>query len=184
MKGFTLLETLVTILIFSFIIGGIYGVMNITNTNYDANLVSLNLQRQARQGMSWLVREIRQASFSTILDKDNNRNSITFNRPGEPSVTYSLVPNNSLCNKGTINLPTSQLWRNYPTGQVVANDIVGLTFYSLPCDSCCDPVPSTCTKEYIPLQKIKLEVCRTFSSLGNERTLEFSLTEQVTVRNP
>ena len=159
MKGFTLLETLVTVLIFTFIMAGMYGVLNIAKTNYDTNLVSLNLQRQARQGMSWLSREIRQASWDSIHDKDTERNSITFDRPDVNggtvyNVTYSLV--------------SGQLWRNYPTGQVIANNITGLTFSQIVGN----------------VQKIILEASKTFRSLGKDRPLTFSLTEQVQVRNP
>ena len=164
MKGFTLLEILVTVLIFSFIVGGIYGVLNIARGNYDTNSVSLNLQRQARQGMNRLSREIRQAYLSSIVPGEEN-DTITFDRPGENGVTYSLV--------------SGQLWRGYPTGTVIANDITGLTFHQLPCCT-----PCTNPKVFFPLQKIILEASKTFNSLGKERTLTFSLTEQVTVRNP
>ena len=114
MKGFTLFEILVTVLIFTFIIGGMYGVLSISTTNYNTNLVSLNLQRQVRQGMSRLIREIRQAYLSSILDKDQNRSSITFNTPDANGVKYSLV--------------SGQLWQGYPTGTVIANDITVLAF--------------------------------------------------------
>ncbi len=154
MKGFTLLEILVAILIFTFIIGGMYSVLNISKTNYDTNLASLNLQRQARQGMSWLIREIRQAYLSSIPNKDQNRSSITFNTPDANGVQYSLV--------------SGQLWRGYPTGTVIANDITALAF---------PPIVGN-------LQKITLEASKTFRSLGKDRTLTFSLTEQVEVRNP
>lgn len=153
MKGFTLLETLVTVLIFTFIIGGMYGVLNLTRTNYDTNLVSLNLQRQTRQGMSRLSREIRQAYLSSILDRDQNRTSITFNTPDANGVKYSLV--------------SGQLWRRYPTGTVIANDITVLAF---------PPIVGN-------IQKITLQASKTFRSLGKERTLTFPLTQQVEVRN-
>ena len=153
MKGFTLLEILVTVLIFGFIIVGMYGVLNITQANYSTNSVSLNLQRQARQGMNRLSREIRQAYLSSIVPGEEN-DTITFDRPGENGVTYSLV--------------SGQLWRGYPTGTVIANDITVLAF---------PPIVGN-------LQKITLEASKTFFSGGKERTLTFSLTEQVTVRNP
>ena len=143
-------------LIFTLIIGGIYGALNIAKINYDTNLVSLNLQRQVRQGMSQLVREIRQAYLISITDKDLNRNSITFNRPGEDNITYSLI--------------AGQLRRS-PGGQVIANDIAGLYFAPLSFNSSAN--------EYIPLQKITLVASKTVHS----RLLTFSLIEQVRVRN-
>ncbi|MCX5713142.1 MAG: prepilin-type N-terminal cleavage/methylation domain-containing protein [Candidatus Omnitrophica bacterium] len=59
MRGFTLLETLVTVIIFTFILGSMYGVLNIAKTNYDTNSVMIELQAQARQAMHQLTREIR-----------------------------------------------------------------------------------------------------------------------------
>jgi prepilin-type N-terminal cleavage/methylation domain-containing protein len=160
MKAFTLVEILVTILIFSFIVGGIYGVLNISKTNYDTNLVSLNLQRQARQGMSWLSREIRQARLSTIVIEvdGNNNNIITFNTLDATGIKYYVG--------------TTQLKREYPTGTVGirANDITVLSF----------PARSAGSN----IQKIALEASKTFFSGGKEHTITFPLTEQVTVRNP
>lgn len=163
-----MLEILVTVLIFIFIVAGMYGVLNIAKTNYDTNLASLNLQRQARQGMSWLSREIRQARLSTIVIgvDGNNNNNITFNALDATGIKYyvetTLVSGKTLW----------QLKREYPTGTVIirANDITVLSF----------PARSAGSN----IQKIRLEASKTFRSLGKERTLTFSLTEQVAVRNP
>lgn len=160
MKGFTLLETLVTILIFTFIVGGMYGVLNIYRANYDTNLVSLNLQRQARQGMNWLSREIREAGLSTIVIPPD-RSSITFDIPtatGVRTVRYYVE--------------TTQLKRESSPDpvEIRANDITVLSF----------PERSAGSN----LQKMTLEASKTFRSLGKERTLTFSLTEQVQIRNP
>jgi hypothetical protein len=131
-----------------------YNVLIISTTNYDTKLVSLNLQRQARQGMSRLSREIRQAYLTSILNSTQNRTNITFNTTVANGVTYSLV--------------LGQLWRGYPTGMVIANNITNLTF---------PPIEGN-------LQKITLGASKTFRSLGRNRTLTFNLTEQVEVRNP
>jgi len=166
-KGFTLLETVVTVLIFTFIIGGMYGVLNLARTNYDTNLVSLNLQRQARQGMSWLSRETRQASWASINitpPDANNNNSITFNTPDANGVNYSVT-------KTQVSGQTLwQLKRTYPAGSVKirANDIIGLNF----------------SKNSGHILNIQVQASKTFSSGGQGRTLTFSLTEQVEVRNP
>ena len=155
MKGFTLLEILVTVLIVTFIIGGLYGVFNVNTTNYETNLVLLNLQRQARQGMSRLSREIRQASLSSILDKDQNRTSITFNTSAAIGIKYSLV--------------SGQLKRECPTCTdiIIANDITVLAF---------SPVVGN-------LQKITLEARKAFRSNGNDYSFAFPLIDQVKVRN-
>ncbi|MBF0521473.1 MAG: prepilin-type N-terminal cleavage/methylation domain-containing protein [Candidatus Omnitrophica bacterium] len=111
MKGFTLFEVLITTVIFAFVAGGIYGILVIATSNYDAEEASLNLQRQARQGMNWLVRDVRQAYLSTIPNKTQSRSSIAFDIPGETGITYSIV--------------AGQLVRK---GVVVANNITSLTF--------------------------------------------------------
>jgi len=160
-KGFTLLETLVTVLIFTFIIAGMYGVSNVTRTNYDTNLVSLNLQQQARQGMSRLSREARQASWVSIvpgsLDENGIYHSITFNTPDATGVNYSLV--------------SGQLQRIdsvHTVPKIIANDMIDLIF----------------SKESLGhLLNIQVHASKTFRSLGQERTLTFPLTEKVAVRN-
>ena len=158
MKGFTLFETLVAILIFIFIVGGMYGVLVIALTNYDTNLVSLNLQHQARQGMNRMVKEIRQAYWDDGVEHEirieldaNGNNSITFDRFAATDVTYFLV--------------SGKLWRG---GTVIANDIGVLKF------------SKDLTKH---LLKIQMQASKTFRSLGKDRTLTFFLTEQVQVRN-
>jgi prepilin-type N-terminal cleavage/methylation domain-containing protein len=158
-KGFTLLEILVTILIFSFIVGGMYGVLNVSRTNYDANSVSLNLQRQARQGMSWLVRDLRAAkASSTNIVQDGSNNNITFNTSSETDVKYY------------VNATTSQLKRISSTSAEVvkANDITGLVF------------PARGSSN---IQQIQLNASKTFFSNGQNRTLTLPFTEQVQMRN-
>lgn len=166
MKGFTLLETLVTVVIFTFILGSMYGVLNVARTNYGTSSVMLELQAQARQAMHQLAREIRQAYLSSIVDKGVDKNIINFSRPGAGNITYSFSPG------------SGRLWRN-SEDTVIANDITGLTFSALTCVSCC-AAADTCPKEYIPLQKITLTAGKTV----NSRVLTFSLTEQVQIRNP
>jgi len=179
MKGFTLLEILVTVLIFTFIIAGIYGVLIITQTNYDTNSVSLNLQRQVRQGMSLLIREIRQAYWKSIWDPAaiplpvnnitgpdaNNNYAITFNTLNANGINYSVIK--------TV-VSGNELWQLKRTIgteiRIIANDIRSLTFTR-------DPGGAQ-------VVTIKVGASRTFRSLGKDRTLTFSLTEQVQLRNP
>lgn len=166
MKGFTLIEVLVTCLIFSLIIGGIYGVMNLTKINYDTNLVSLNLQRQARQGMNLLSREIRQASWASINIEPPDpevpgdlSHSIRFNTPEENDVNYSVQFSEQTA--------LWQLKRN--TDKVIANDIRELNLYQ--------DLPKK-------LLNITMLASKTFFLFGKERIVTFSLTQQVEVRNP
>ena len=176
MKGFTLFEILVAILILTFIVGGICGVLNISKTNYDTNLVSLNLQRQARQGMSRLSREIRQAKVWDSInivpappDFDiNGNNSITFNTPD--ATTGTSV---NYCVTRTV-VSGKELWQLQRTDsahtvpEIIANDIRVLKFLK---DSTGH------------LLNIQVQASKTFHSLGKDRTLTFPLTEKVAVRN-
>jgi len=164
-KGFTLLEALVTILIFSFIIVGIFGLLYYARSNYDTGLASLNLQRQARQGMSWLSREIRQASWASL--PTNAVNAITFNTPDANSVNYAVI--NTVVSGQTL----WQLRRTCPASadEIRANDITGLTF-------------SKNSGLGVQIGTVTVQASKTFSSGGTARTLTFSLSEQVEVRNP
>ncbi len=161
-KGFTLIEALVTILIFSFAILGIYGFLNYARINYDTNLVWLNLQQQARQGMSWLSREVRQAYWPPEISGPDayGNQAITFRMtPDANYVCYSVVKEGS---------EPWQLKRTDTTGtKKRANDITNLTFSS--------PGGRILT--------ITVTARKTFSSFGKVRTLTFPLTQQVKVRN-
>ena len=168
MKGFTLFEILVTVLILTFIIGGMYGVLIISTTNYNTNLASLNLQRQARQGMRWLSRDIRQASWASrdIDGPDANNNyNITFNTTDATGVEY-FVSATTLASGVTL----WQLKRECPTCTdiIIANDIRCLNL----------------SQGSGQILNIQMQASKTFRSLGRDRTLTFNLTEQVQVRNP
>lgn len=167
MKGLTLLETLVAIGIFSFIILGIFSVLGVGGANYSANLTSLNLQQQVRQGMNWLTKEARQAYWDSIeipavVDAYGNH-SITFNTMDSTGVEYFVEPT-------TVAGKTLwQLKRRDPAHtEVKANDIKLLTF-------------SKDSSEHI--LSIRMQASKTFRSFGKDQTLVFSLNEQIQVRN-
>ncbi len=167
MKGLTLLETLIAIGIFSFVIAGIFGVLGIGGTSYNTNLNSLNLQREARQGMGWLIKEARKASWATLQTPgpDANGNfSITFDTPDQAGVSYSVV------HTVVAGKDLWQLHRTVPGGapQIRANDVTVLTASK-------DPV-----KHILNMQ---MQTSKTFSSFGQNRTLTFSLTERIQIRN-
>lgn len=113
LTGFTLLEVLIAAFIFSFIVAGIYGVMNVVNASYSTELGMLDLQQQARQSMQWIVREIREAS-SVIITPGTNSDAISFNTPNETGIQYSVVNN--------------QVIRNYNGTRIIAFDISSLRF--------------------------------------------------------
>jgi len=80
MRGFTLLEILVVVLIFGILTTGIFGVLNIGNIIFKDDITLVELQQQARQGMDSLVKEIRE---STGIPLGSGFTTITFNIPSE-----------------------------------------------------------------------------------------------------
>ena len=66
MRGFTLVEVLVSLLILSIVLAGIFAVLNVGQMNWNSSMSSLDLQQQVRQAMDGMSKEIRQSSFSNI----------------------------------------------------------------------------------------------------------------------
>lgn len=167
-KGLTLLETLIAIGIFSFVVMGIFGVLGAGGTHYATNLASINLQRQARQGMSWLCKDVRPASWLsiTISAADaNGNNRIKFNTPDATGVEYYVE---SPAVSGETFWQLKRIDSVNITPRVKAKDISVLKF----------------TQEASGnILKIEMTASKTFSSFGKSRTLTFSLTEKVKVRN-
>lgn len=114
-KGFTLVEVLVTVLIFSFVSAMMYSVLNVGYSLYSRLSVSMDLQ-QAKNGMDRIVREVRASSAATVTTIDANSDKITFTTPLSNGIQYYR--------SGT------QLIREYPSGttKVVADNIAFLKF--------------------------------------------------------
>ena len=111
LKGYTLVEALISVLILAFILLGVYGVLQTGNTIITNDNALLEMQQQARNAMDRMVREIRQSSTQTI----SGGNQITFTIPGAAGIQYLL--------SGTT------LQRVYSGNTVnVANSIANLNF--------------------------------------------------------
>jgi prepilin-type N-terminal cleavage/methylation domain-containing protein len=111
MKGFSLLEVLIAVVIFSLVIMGVYGVFSVANRNYAVDAALVELAQQTRQTMFWLTKDIREASALSITNIDSASDAISFNAIGETGIQYYLDNN--------------QLIREFPSGtrRVVANNI-------------------------------------------------------------
>ena len=171
MRGLTLLEVLISIGILSFVILGVFSVLSVGGANYSTNFASLGLQQQARQGMSWLVREVRQAKWNSVnpLGPDENGNS---------SITFDML--NAATGTGVHYFVTKtvasgrELWQlqrtdnAHPAAQTKANDIRVLT------------ISKNDAKHII---NIGMQASKTIRSFGKDQTLTFSLNEQIRVRN-
>jgi prepilin-type N-terminal cleavage/methylation domain-containing protein len=111
MKGFTLIEVLVVMLVFSVMIIAIYDVLSVGQSVFDTSSGELDLTQEGRTAMFRMIKEVRSASALTI----NSASNITFSTPTVTGVSYHL--------DGT------DLVRNDASGfEVVAGHVSNLTF--------------------------------------------------------
>lgn len=131
MKGFTLIEILVSVLILGLLVAGIYAVLNIGSMVFREDINLVGLQQQVRRAMDSMVNEIRESKLSVITLADANT-KITFSVPpavyGDPwvgPISYYRDVNDAN-NDGVVN----QIIREYPLGtrKILANDITALSF--------------------------------------------------------
>ena len=117
-KAFTLIELMVTLLIFTIILTAIYSSFTISNNFYQIDMGLLNVQQQARQAMDWLVKELRESSSSSVSISYTSPSleNITFNTPSKTGIQYYVA--------------SGQLIREHPVGttRVIANNITALDY--------------------------------------------------------
>jgi prepilin-type N-terminal cleavage/methylation domain-containing protein len=97
-KGFTLIEVLVVILIFTFIMAALFGMLNLGNATFNTDIGILELQQGCRRAMEGMSREIRQNRSADINITDdsgatvNPGTRINFRLPGSSyCYRYSLI---------------------------------------------------------------------------------------------
>jgi type II secretory pathway component PulJ len=76
--AFTLVEALLTVLIFTVMLGGVYGSLQVGTrawTNLSANLIT---RQEMRRGLMAVTKDLRQAS-DLLVEKDSNTNSVLVN---------------------------------------------------------------------------------------------------------
>ncbi len=131
MKGFTLVEVLVSVLILGLLVAGIYAVLNIGSMVFREDINLVGLQQQARRVMDTMINEIRESKSSEINSVCAS-SSITFNttpavygNPWVGPISYYLDGSDAN-NDGVVN----QVIREYPpnTRKILANDITSLSF--------------------------------------------------------
>ena len=79
--GFSLAETMVTLLIYSFIAAACYSALVYGSNSWKVNSVAVELQQELRKAMDWITEDLRQSGTSTITDvpvDGQPHNTITF----------------------------------------------------------------------------------------------------------
>ncbi len=170
--AFTLVEVLVTALILTFIIAGIFAVLNVADISWHTDMGLVELQQQARLAMEVMIREIRQSGrLSYNIAVDANGTGITFSIPNMLNIRYYL------------DTTSHQIIRQQPvdtgTSKILANDIDSLSYCWWDGVDCCDDqiLLEDCSNLYV--LKIQLRATTTV----RQRPLAFSLTEKVRLRN-
>ncbi len=83
-KGFTLVESVITLLIFTFLCAGLYSAATVGDQSWQANKIKLELQQEVRKGVEWMRYDLREAGDASIFDvpdDDNWYDQITFKVP-------------------------------------------------------------------------------------------------------
>jgi len=65
-KGFTLIELMIVILIFSIMLGAAYSVLTMGRTSWQTGDIQIELQQEARNAMDQMVKELRESGRNTI----------------------------------------------------------------------------------------------------------------------
>ena len=83
-SGATLVETLVSVVIFLMIMTGFYSVATVGDNSFQVNRVQIELQQELRKSMESMISDLRQAGPSSVVDVPANGTwytSITFRKP-------------------------------------------------------------------------------------------------------
>ena len=88
-KGFTLVELLVAMGIFSILITGLYAVLLCGEHSFRYGSTAVSLQENARSIYFWLTRDLRRARTPVNATLDNNGESFSIITPSG-SISYSL----------------------------------------------------------------------------------------------
>ena len=84
--GFTLVEVMITVLIFSALIGAIFTVLTTGRTAWMIGETQIDLQQNLRRGLDWITGELREAGASQISNGPEDADdvwhpTISFKKP-------------------------------------------------------------------------------------------------------
>jgi prepilin-type N-terminal cleavage/methylation domain-containing protein len=105
-KGFSLIELLIVLFVFTFIVGGLFNILGRSQNRYQFEQEVADIQQVARNCLDLMEREIRLAGFpkETYYDSSNNWTATNSNRVAR----FFLDPSNP--DAGTATSPTSMLF--------------------------------------------------------------------------
>ena len=160
MRGFTLVEILITFTIMSLIVAGIFAILNIADLSWNSDMAFLDVQQQVRLAMDGMTRETRQIKPSDITITD-----------GGARIDF-LVP--GIANGVAYYLQGGEIIREHPAGttKILANYITALNF-------CCSGGADCTDCEHGTSLEIQVQGTRTIK----QKTATFPLTEKVMLRN-
>lgn len=134
-NGTSLMEALVTVLIFVMIIGGVYASASVGESSWQTNSTKMELQQDLRKAMSWMKYELRQAGPSSIVDVPSDgvsQSDITFKIPSTVS-GGSIVWETDTIRFLLGGAQNNQLQKiKGGTTSILANDISTLSFTRYP----------------------------------------------------
>ncbi|MCK4241288.1 MAG: prepilin-type N-terminal cleavage/methylation domain-containing protein, partial [Candidatus Atribacteria bacterium] len=110
-RGFSLIEMMVVVVILGLIVLGLVTFFTGGTKSWVAGQSQLEAQRNARQAMDRMVKEIREASEITT----SNDEKIIFNTPWETGITYELSVNTINRNNNPLINNVSNLDFDYPS---------------------------------------------------------------------
>lgn len=85
-KGYTLIETLIVILITGLLFNALFDVLNFSSSSFNSGYIQQTVENQARQGLDAMERELYQTNRTNVVFSDANA-TITFKIP----VRYDYV---------------------------------------------------------------------------------------------
>jgi prepilin-type N-terminal cleavage/methylation domain-containing protein len=170
MRGFSLIEILVSAVILLFIAAAWFGVVNVANMSMGSDFRQVELQQQARRAVDVMIREIRQGSADNIEVASPGTN-INFSIP--TNITNADATNYS--SQILYYRSNEQIMRDYNNApKVVASNVTNLTF-------CCTGGSAGSCYDCHNATKVTVHI-EMSQSMGYGHVAPFNLTEQVRLR--
>jgi len=126
-KGFTIVEVMITLAIFTIVVGAIHHVFIAGQKAWNSDLSLLDLQQSTRRGLHSVTREIRAANLGSISITENN-SKIEFDIPDEDNIQFFYDSDKSqLIRESPAGTGCDVLW-DKDKCRVLASDITDVYF--------------------------------------------------------